>query len=36
MIAKQKDEEEKGMNEHVTNLPLELLFKQKMERKIKD
>jgi hypothetical protein len=35
MRAKQKEEEEKGGSELVTNLPLELLFKQKMEQKIK-
>lgn len=33
---KQKEEEESGLNEHITNLPLELLFKQKMEKKVRE
>lgn len=36
LLAKQREDEEKGINQHLTHLPLELLYKQKMEKKIKE
>lgn len=36
MIERQKNEEENLLNQHYTNLPLELIYRQKMEKKLRE
>jgi hypothetical protein len=35
-LAKKKEDEESGRTEHVTNLPLELLYKKKIEQRMRE